>query len=87
MKFGGYKYLLEHLNKTKQVVVTVSLWTYSSKRQIFRIPFDEAKKYFDKDMIWSAYSRKFKFTATNGKPFSFGENTLKIVKVDSVDIK
>lgn len=46
MKFRNYKQLLTELNKTKQVILTVSLWTHSSKRMVFNVPFEQVKELF-----------------------------------------
>ncbi|MEX3713509.1 hypothetical protein ABFV99_13990 [Cytobacillus horneckiae] len=52
----------------------------------FKLPFHELTKYVDGDMIIKYGDYKLKFIATNGKKYSFDMYSLKIAKVDSVDI-
>lgn len=86
MKVKSYKNLLSELNKEKDVILTVSLWTYRSKRMVIRASFDEVKPYFDKDMFHNTFNKKMSFLALNGKRFCADPCTLKIVKIDSVEI-
>lgn len=86
MKFRNYKDLLHNLSKDNQIIVTISLWAYRGKRMTFKLPFHELTKYVDGDMIIKYGDYKLKFIATNGKKYSFDMYSLKIAKVDSVDI-
>ncbi|MEC2523075.1 hypothetical protein P9X78_12665, partial [Bacillus thuringiensis] len=69
MKFRNYKQLLTELNKTKQVILTVSLWTHSSKRMVFNVPFEQVKNCLDRDMIFECSDKVLKFTSIDGKEF------------------
>lgn len=86
MKCRNYKQVLEHLNKSKQVVLTISLWTYSSPRMTFRVAFDEIKSHLDGDLCFGWGDFKIKFTPLQGEPRSFWANKLRISKVDYVEI-
>jgi hypothetical protein len=87
MEFRSYKNVLEELNKRKPVTLTISLWTYSSKRMTFKVPFDSIKKCFDWDMTLTGDRKgKLTFTTVNGKTRSFWYRELKIAKLDSVEI-
>jgi hypothetical protein len=87
MEFRSYKNVLEELNKRNPVTLTISLWTYSSKRMTFKVPFDSIKKCFDWDMILTGNPKgKVTFTESNGKKHSFWYRELKIAKLDSVEI-
>lgn len=86
MKFQNYKSLLQGLSKDNEIIVTISLWAYRGKRMTFKLPFHELTKYVDGDMIIKYGDYKFKFTAINGKKYSFDMRGLKIAKVDSVNI-
>lgn len=87
MKFRSYKNVLEELNKKTPVTVTISLWTYSSKRMTFEVPFDSIKACFDWDMILTGNQKeKVAFTTVDGKTYSYWYNKLKIAKLDHVEI-
>ncbi|MED1125262.1 hypothetical protein [Bacillus atrophaeus] len=86
MKFKSYKALIKKMNEKKEVIVTISLWTYSSKRMTYCVPFSEIEKYLDGDMLFKYGDFKVKFTLLNGERRSFEMYKLKIAKVDSVQI-
>lgn len=86
MKFRNYKDLLEKLNEDNEIIITVSLWTYSSKRQIFKTTFNQIKNHFSPDMFFNHRGGKFHFIDVNGKDFSFRKENLKIVKVDYAEL-
>lgn len=86
MKFRNYKQLLTELNKTKQVILTISLWTYNSKRMVFKVPFEQIQNCLDGDMIFNHSDKVLKFTALNGQEFKSRLNKLRIAKIDSVEV-
>jgi hypothetical protein len=87
MKFRSYKNVLEELNKKTPVSLTISLWTYSSKRMTFEVPFDSIKDCFDWDMILTGNRKeKVVFTTVDGKQHIYWYNKLRIAKLDHVDI-
>lgn len=87
MKFRSYKNVLEELNKKNPVTVTISLWTYSSKRMTFDVTFDSIKACFDWDMILVGNKKeKVVFTTVDGKTYSYWYNQLRIAKLDHVEI-
>lgn len=87
MKFPNYKALLNHMNQKGDVLLHISLWTYSSKRMRFTVSFKEAHRFFDKDMIHDSYDRKMSFSTIKGERKVFHPRTLKIAKIDAVEIK
>lgn len=87
MEFRSYKNVLEELNKRNPVMVKISLWTHSSKRMTFKVPFDSIKNCFDWDMLLKGDRKgKITFTEANGKKHSFWYQKLRIAKLDSVEI-
>lgn len=87
MKFRNYQHLLEHMSKTQQVIVTISLWGYSTGRMTFQVPFDNIKKFLDGDMIFKYGDFPLKFKDIKGKPHTFNMYKLKISKVDYIETK
>lgn len=85
MKFRNYKQLLEEMSKSKQVIITISLWTYSSKRMVYKVPFEQLKQYLDSDMIFKYGDFKLSFKTVNDKQISYQMYKLKISKVDYVE--
>lgn len=85
MKFRNYKQLLEQISQSKQIFLTISLWTYNSKRMVFKVPFEQIKQYLDQDIIFKYGVHKLKFTS-NGEQFSFLMDKLRIAKVDYIEI-
>jgi len=87
MKLRSYKNVLEELNKKNPVTLTISLWTHSSKRMTFQVPFDSIKDCFDWDMILTGNRKeKVAFMTVDGKQYSYWYNNLRIAKLDHVDI-
>jgi hypothetical protein len=87
MKFRSYKNILEEINKQKQVILTISLWTYSSKRMTFNVPYDSIKYCFDWDMILTGNKNgKVTFTTVAGEQHNYWYDKLRIAKLDCVEI-
>lgn len=88
MKFRSYKNILEEINKRSEVILTISLWTYSSKRMTFNVPFNSIKDCFDWDMILIGNKKgKVSFTTATGEKQSYWYDKLRIAKLDSVEIQ
>lgn len=87
MKLKNYKTLLDKLDAIKPVFVTISMWTYSSKRITMKVAFKQLAPYVDGDMIFNYSDRKMKLTdVVTDKKFAKPLNQLKIAKVDFVEI-
>lgn len=87
MKFGSFKHMLQEVAKTKEVIVTISVWTHNSKRMTFRVPFRQLERKLDKYMEYNfGYGKGyFQFTDTSGNKHKFHESKLRIVKFDHVE--
>ena len=85
MQFYNYKQLLREISKSKDVVVTLSIWTYRSKRMVFKAYLKNIDPHFDKDMFYNNKHNNFTFKSVNGKMFKAHRSDLKIVKVDCVE--
>lgn len=86
-RFRSYKNVLEEVNKKNNVVLTVSLWTYSSGKMTFNVPFDSIKQCFDWDMVLTGDKNgKVTFSTVTGEEHSYLSDKLKIAKLDCVEI-
>jgi hypothetical protein len=87
LEFRSYKDILEEINKRNEVILTVSLWTYSSKRMTFNVPFNSIKHCFDRDMVLTGNKNsKVTFTTVTGEQYNYWYDKLRIAKLDSVEI-
>lgn len=87
MKFRSYKNILEEINKQEEVILMISLWTYSSKRMTFNVPFNSIKHCFDWDMVLTGNKNgKVTFTTVDGEQHNYWYDKLRIAKLDSVEI-
>ncbi|PGK52043.1 hypothetical protein CN918_30090 [Priestia megaterium] len=83
----NFKQVVNEINKHNRVLVTISLWTYSSGRMTFNVPFDSIKQCLDKDMLLTSdKSDRVTFVDIRGKEHSFPYDKLKIAKLDYLDI-
>lgn len=85
MKYRNYKQLLEQISKDKQIIVGISLWTYHSKRLVFRVSFDTIKKYLDGDMLFKHGDHPVNFNTLDNERRRFTMDKLKIAKVDYIE--
>lgn len=87
MRFKSYKGLLEEVNNRNKVILTISLWTHSSKRMTFDVPFDSIRQCFDWDMILTGNKNgKITFTTVDGEQHNYYYDKLRIAKLDYVEI-
>lgn len=86
MKFINYKWLLEEISKKQEILLRISIWTYSSKRMTFTVPYEQVKQCLDDSMIFKYNDQNLKFSVGE-KKFKFKLNELKIAKVDYVELK
>lgn len=85
MKFRNYKHMLEELSKYQEVLVTISLWTYSSKRMTYTVPYKAIRNCLNGDMAFKYNKQILKFRH-KGSVIKHQLNTLKIAMVDYVEI-
>jgi len=87
MKFKSYKNFLEGINKQNEVILTVSLRTHRNKKTTFKVPFNSIKRCFNWDMILTGDKNgKISFSTIKGERHSYWNKTLKIAKLDYVEI-
>lgn len=87
MRFRSYKNILEEINKRNEIILTISLWTYSSKRMTFNVPFHSIKHCLDSDMLIKGNKNgKVTFTTVKSEQHNYWYDKLRIAKLDSVEI-
>lgn len=87
MRMNGAKAVLQAINKQNTVLVKVSIWRHSGKRLSLIVPFYQIEKFVDKDMHFGCDSRTINLKGVNGFSFKGVLNQLRIIKIDSYEIK
>lgn len=85
-RFISYRNLLEGLKETYTIHVTISIWTYRSKRKKFTIPLSSTYSHFDNDLNFTYKDKDFIFKTVEGKQHKFYYADLKTVKVDHIEL-
>ncbi|WZK93496.1 hypothetical protein [Bacillus phage BvP] len=83
--FKNYRDFLEDFKDTHTVNVSISVWTYRSKRMRFTIPLKNLGNNFDNDLNFTYKDKDFTFETIEGKQHKFHYADLKTVKVDCVE--
>ena len=82
----SYRDLLEVFKDAYTIHVTISIWTYRSKRKQFIIPLSSTYSHFDNDLNFTYKDKDFIFKTVEGKPHKFHYTDLKTVKVDHIEL-
>ncbi|AYJ75329.1 hypothetical protein BSP36_242 [Bacillus phage BSP36] len=82
----SYRDLLEVFKDAYTIHVTISVWTYRSKRKQFIIPLSSTYSHFDNDLNFTYKDKDFVFETVEGKQHKFHYTDLKTVKVDHIEL-
>ena len=85
MRYNSYKQLLQEINKTQDVSLKISIWTYNSNRMPFMVPLEQIQHCLNGDLTFKHNDQKLKLQL-GGKHFCYRLSQLKIAKVDFVKI-